>query len=72
MKINMSQHTAWIISGVLQKITPDVVRVNNEILVNSGQGDGETKWKGWAWKLLLVIFVILLSLKFFTKDKDLN
>jgi hypothetical protein len=27
--------------------------------VNKGQGDGETKWKGWAWKLLLVKFVIL-------------
>ena len=39
--------------------TPEVVRVNKAILVNKGQGDGETKWKGWAWKLLLVKFVIL-------------
>ena len=49
-------------------MTPEVVRVNSEILVNNGQGDGETKWKGWAWKLLLVIFVILL-LKKNIKDK---
>jgi len=39
--------------------TPEVVRVNNEIQVKIGQGDGETKWYGWAWKLLLVKFVIL-------------
>lgn len=28
------------------------VRVNNDILVFNGQGLGETKWYGWAWKLL--------------------
>ena len=22
-------------------------------LVYKGQGEGETKWKGWSWKLLL-------------------
>jgi hypothetical protein len=55
----MFQQTAWFKSGIKQN-TPDVVKVNNEILVNNGQGDGDTKWKGWAWKLLLVIFVILI------------
>ena len=33
--------------------TPEVVRVNKLIHVNIGQGDGDTKWKGWPWKLLL-------------------
>jgi len=37
--------------------TPDVVRVNKLILQKTGQGEGETKWKGWAWKLLLVKLV---------------
>ena len=35
-----------------------VVNVNNAIQVYKGQGEGDTKWKGWAWKLLLVKFVI--------------
>ena len=35
--------------------TPDVVKVNKLILEKRGQGEGETKWKGWAWKLLLFI-----------------
>lgn len=34
--------------------TPEVVRVNKLIQVNSGQGEGDTKWKGWPWKLLLL------------------
>lgn len=52
-------------SDLLKHLTPDVVRVSNEMLVNNGQGDGETKWKGWAWKLLLVIFVIFKKKNFF-------
>jgi len=40
--------------------TPIVVKLSNEILVFNGQGDGETKWKGCAWKLLLVKFCIYL------------
>ena len=28
------------------------VNINNDTLVNNGHGDGETKWKGWFWKLL--------------------
>lgn len=34
--------------------TPEVVIVNRLRLVNNGQGEGDTKWKGWAWKLLLI------------------
>lgn len=33
--------------------TADVVRLNKLIDVYKGHGEGETKWKGWAWKLLL-------------------
>ena len=39
--------------------TPLVVKVNNALLVNIGQGDGDTKWKGWAWKLPLIKYVIV-------------
>ena len=39
--------------------TPDVVKVNKETQVKIGQGDGDTKWKGWAWNLLLIKFIIL-------------
>ena len=30
--------------------TPVVVTLNNIPLVNKGQGEGFTRWKGWAWK----------------------
>ena len=30
------------------------------ILVNNGQGDGDTKWKGWFWKLLFDLYIIFL------------
>jgi len=33
--------------------TLEVVSANKLTPVYSGQGDGETKWKGWAWNLLL-------------------
>ena len=33
------------------------VNVNNDILVYKGQGEGDTRWKGWSWKWLLVKFV---------------
>jgi hypothetical protein len=32
--------------------TADVVKVNKLIHVKRGQGEGETRWKGWPWKLL--------------------
>jgi hypothetical protein len=35
-----------------------VVTINKDILVYNGHGEGDTKWKGWAWKLLLVKLVI--------------
>lgn len=37
--------------------TPLVVKVSRDIQVYIGQGEGDTKWKGWAWKVLLVKFV---------------
>jgi hypothetical protein len=43
----------WIDNTVL------VVKVNKAIEVNIGQGDGDTRWKGWPWKLLLVELVIV-------------
>ena len=41
--------------------TPLVVNVNNAIHVYKGHGDGDTKWNGCAWNLLLVKFVINLE-----------
>ena len=35
------------------------VSANKEVLVYNGQGLGDTKWKGCAWKLLL--FEILIK-----------
>lgn len=40
--------------------TPEQVRVKRDIEVNIGQGEGETKWNGWAWKLALVKLVTTL------------
>ena len=34
--------------------TPEVVKLNKLTQVDSGHGEGETKWKGWPWKLLLL------------------
>ena len=34
------------------------VRDSKQILVYIGQGEGETKWKGCAWNVLLVKLVI--------------
>ena len=39
-----------------------VVKFNKQILVYKGQREGETKWKGWSWKLLLVKLFILFIL----------
>ena len=39
--------------------TPEVVIANKVRHVIIGQGEGDTKWKGWAWKLLLTRFVIV-------------
>ena len=32
---------------------PLEAKTNKDILEQKGQGDGETKWNGWSWKLLL-------------------
>ena len=41
-----------------------VVTFNIHILVYKGQGDGDTRWKGWSWKLLLTkIFIAYNILK---------
>jgi hypothetical protein len=34
--------------------TVEVVKHNRFILVVKGQGDGETRWKGWAWNIFLL------------------
>lgn len=36
------------------------VRANKQKLVFKGQGDGDTKWNGWAWNILLVRLVKML------------
>lgn len=38
-----------------------VVKDNKDKLVKIGQGEGETKWKGWSWKLLLISCLIYLK-----------
>lgn len=38
--------------------TVEVVKVNKLIQVEIGQGDGDTRWKGWPWKRLLLEFDI--------------
>jgi len=45
--------------------TPVVVRESKFIPVQTGQGEGDTKWKGWAWKLLLVRFDIINYIYFY-------
>lgn len=39
--------------------TPAVVRLSKDIQLLRGHGEGETKWKGCAWKLLLLMLVII-------------
>ena len=34
--------------------TSSVVNSNKLTLVYTGQGEGSTRWKGWAWKELLI------------------
>jgi len=41
-----------------------VVKVNKAIQVYIGQGEGETKWNGCAWKLLLLCLTSLYCLSF--------
>ena len=50
----------------------DVVRLNKLIDVYKGHGEGDTKWKGCAWKLLLFKFNIVywykFTIRFFLKN----
>jgi len=57
MKADIKNVSAWLKACIVN--TPLVVKVNSAIQVNIGQGDGDTRWKGWAWKLLLFKFVII-------------
>ena len=34
--------------------TPIYTKLNKDKLDNAGQGEGKTKWKGWAWNVLLL------------------
>lgn len=40
--------------------TVAVVKFNKLNEMERGQGEGETKWNGWAWKALLFIFNIVI------------
>jgi hypothetical protein len=42
--------------------TPVVVRLNKILLVKMGQGEGLTKWKGWAWKVERIVFDIIIKI----------
>lgn len=42
--------------------TPVVVNANNDIEVYKGQGEGDTRWKGWPWNIARVELVIFLKL----------
>lgn len=59
---------AWKVETAL------VVKVSSETDVYIGQGEGDTRWKGWAWKLLLVWSVMFLfdvnSSLSFAKESD--
>lgn len=37
---------------------PVYAMLNKDILDITGQGEGKTKWKGWAWNKLLLIIII--------------
>jgi len=45
--------------------TPLVVKANKDIQQYMGQGDGDTRWKGCDWKLLLVKLVIEMFIFFY-------
>lgn len=50
-KADIKNVLAWVNECIVN--TPLVVKVNNAIDVYNGQGDGDTKWKGWPWNRLL-------------------
>ena len=48
LKLNYFLHKPW------KDKTADVVSVSKLMDVYKGHGDGDTRWKGCAWKLLLL------------------
>jgi hypothetical protein len=62
MKANAKKYSAWLKLCTVK--TNEVVRVNKATQVNIGQGDGDTRWKGWAWKFLRLKFVIFFFVFF--------
>ena len=56
-------HTKFGINGF--KVSPefDSLTLYRSDFPNhtKGHGEGDTKWKGWSWKLLLIVLVIYIS-----------
>lgn len=52
----------YINETILVKIcianVPANVKLNKDTLDKAGQGEAETKWKGWAWNKLLFDIII--------------
>ena len=44
----MNNYSAYVNSCAVKR--PEVSKQNKLIQVQIGQGEGETKWKGWSWK----------------------
>lgn len=55
----------------IARIVLDVM-ANKEALVYKGQGEGDTKWKGCAWKVLLFKLSIPILIKFIIKRFELK
>ena len=59
IKLNNANISIYIALGKLWKLnTAFNVTANRQKLVYIGHGLGETKWKGWAWKLLRIEWII--------------
>ena len=63
IKAKVKKYSAWLKPCI--DSTPLVVKVSKEIQVYMGQGEGDTRWKGCAWNVLLIKFVILFSIYIF-------
>ena len=44
----MNKYSAYAKPSAVKR--PEVSKHNKLIQVQIGQGEGETKWKGWPWK----------------------
>nr|YP_009254349.1 hypothetical protein A8V03_gp13 [Trichoderma gamsii]ANC73534.1 hypothetical protein Triga.p.15 [Trichoderma gamsii] len=56
----------WLLLKRCIDNAPFTVKLNKDILVYKGHGEGDTKWKGWSWKLLLVKVVIYINKKIYS------